>query len=80
MAKFLGREGELGCFTEMEPKLLHELYKRMHERLAELTYTMEAANAGFLIRQTGVGKSCLLKVFLNSLARNRYNPVYLNVS
>ena len=54
--------------------------KRMQEGLARLTYTVEAANAGVLIGQTGVGKSCLLKLFLHTLSRNRYKPIYLNLT
>jgi len=64
-------------FTERTPteRILND--ERMTQGLARLKYLAEAGSIALLTGQTGVGKSSLIKLFLGSLSRNRYLPVYV---
>jgi len=54
--------------------------ERMAEGLARLNYLAEAGTLGVLVGQTGVGKSCLLKLLFHNLSRNRYRALYLHLT
>lgn len=64
-------------FTERTPieRMLKD--ERVTQGLARLEYLAEAGSIALLTGQTGVGKSSLIKLFLRSLSRNRYSPVYV---
>jgi general secretion pathway protein A len=51
--------------------------ERITEGLARLQYLTAAGTVALITGATGVGKSSLLKLFLSSLSRNRYHPVYV---
>ena len=65
-------------FSENIPtdKLLID--KRVDEALARLNYLAESGTIGLLTGATGVGKTCILKLFINRLSRNKYRTVYIN--
>jgi general secretion pathway protein A len=50
---------------------------RMREGLARMTYLAEAGTIGLVTGHTGVGKSSLIRLFVQSLSRNRYLPLYV---
>ena len=54
--------------------------ERMAEGLARLNYLAEVGTLGVITGQTGVGKSCLLKLFFHNLSINRYKPLYLHLT
>jgi len=51
---------------------------RISEALARLDYFTHQGTLALLIGQTGVGKSTLLRLFIQNLSRNRYRPLYLH--
>lgn len=53
---------------------------RFSQSLARLEYFSSQGSLALVIGQTGVGKSTLLRVFIQSLSKNRYRPVYLHHS
>jgi len=67
-------------FTERPPIewLLHD--ERTAQGLARLQYFAQEGLVALLIGQTGIGKSSLLRLFLNSLPHNRYNPRYVHLT
>jgi general secretion pathway protein A len=54
--------------------------ERLAEGLARLEYLAEAGSIGLLTGHTGVGKSSLLRLFVDSLSPNRYRAVYLSLT
>jgi general secretion pathway protein A len=54
--------------------------ERFRQGLARLQYLAHHGSLGLLTGETGVGKSSLLKLFVTSLSRNRYQPLYLHLS
>lgn len=54
--------------------------ERISQGLARLEYFARAGSIAFLSGVTGAGKSSLLKLFLGSLSRNLYNPIYLSLT
>ena len=54
--------------------------ERITEGLARLEYLATAGSIGLLTGQTGVGKSSIVKLFVGSLSRNLYDPVYLSLT
>jgi len=54
--------------------------ERLAEGLARLSYLAEAGSIGLVTGQTGVGKSSLLRLFVQSLRPNRFHPVYLSLT
>ena len=67
-------------FLERTPvdRLLKD--ERISQGLARLKYLAEGGDIALITGQTGVGKSSLIKLFINSLSRHRYNPVYVHLT
>lgn len=67
-------------FVERMPvdRLLQD--ERMTQGLARLEYLATAGSIALVAGQTGVGKSSLLKLFLHTLSKNRYQPVYVHLT
>ena len=54
--------------------------ERTDQGLVRLQYMLQAGTIALITGQTGVGKSLLLKLFLQSLSANHYHPVYLHIT
>jgi len=54
--------------------------ERIGQGLARLDYLTQSGSIALVTGQTGVGKSSLLKLFVHSLSRNRFNPLYLSLT
>jgi general secretion pathway protein A len=54
--------------------------ERLSQGLARLEFLAQSGTIGLLSGQTGAGKSCLIKLFLRSLSRNLYRPIYLSLT
>ena len=67
-------------FSERTPvdRLLED--DRMKEGLARLEYFTQAGSLALVTGHTGEGKSSLLRLFLQSLSRTRFLPIYLYLS
>ena len=52
--------------------------QRFSQALARLEYFSLQGHLALVIGQTGVGKSTLLRLFIQNLSKNRYRPVYLH--
>ncbi|MGC8561350.1 MAG: ExeA family protein [Phycisphaerae bacterium] len=51
---------------------------RISQSLARLEYFSQQGTLALVIGQTGVGKSTLLRVFIQNLSKNRFRPVYVH--
>jgi general secretion pathway protein A len=51
---------------------------RFDQAMARLDYFAKQGSLALLTGQTGVGKSTLLRLFIQKLPKNRYHPVYLH--
>lgn len=67
-------------FTERLPahRILED--ERIRQGRMRLSYLIECGNIALLTGDTGVGKSTLIKLFIDSLAGNHYQPVYLHIT
>jgi general secretion pathway protein A len=54
--------------------------ERVTQALARLRYFAEDGTVALLTGDTGVGKSSTVKLFLESLPKNRYQPLYLHLT
>lgn len=54
--------------------------ERMSEGLARFSFLAAEGVVGVLFGRTGVGKSSLIRLFVQSLSRTRYLPVYLHLT
>jgi len=67
-------------FSERTPAdRLHE-DERMKEGLARLAYFIGEGSLGLITGHTGVGKTSLLRLFLRTLSRTQFLPIYLYLS
>ncbi len=51
---------------------------RLSQSLARLEYFSQQGNLALVIGQTGIGKSTLLRLFIQNLSKNRFRPLYLH--
>jgi general secretion pathway protein A len=51
---------------------------RIAQSLARLDYFSQQGTLALVVGQTGVGKSTLLRLFIQRLSKNRYRPVYIH--
>lgn len=67
-------------FSERLPatELLQD--ERMTQALARLNFMAQYATIALISGEQGVGKSSLLKLFINSLGKNQYQPVYVHLT
>lgn len=54
--------------------------ERMGQGLARLDYLAAQGTLGLLVGTTGVGKSSLLRLWIESLSPHQYQPVYLHLT
>jgi len=54
--------------------------ERIAQGISRLKYFLSSGSIALITGETGVGKSCLLKLFLASFLDNRYQPVYLHLT
>lgn len=54
--------------------------ERVEQGLSRLTYLVHDGLIGLVTGGTGVGKSCLVKLFLDSLAPSRFQQVYVHLT
>lgn len=54
--------------------------ERIQQGLARLEYLALSGTVALITGHTGVGKSSLIKLFLDSLSRNRYSPLYIHLT
>jgi general secretion pathway protein A len=54
--------------------------ERLSEGLARLDYLAQTGSIGVVTGHTGVGKSSLLKLFVHSLSRSLFQPIYLSLT
>lgn len=54
--------------------------ERLRQGVARLTFLAQYAIVALITGVEGVGKSTLLRLFLNSLGRNLYNPIYIHLT
>jgi general secretion pathway protein A len=54
--------------------------ERTQQALARLKFFEQQGDIALIIGQTGLGKSSLLRLFIDQLPHNRYHPVYLHLT
>ena len=67
-------------FTERPPIEWLQNDERTAQGLARLEYFAGEGLVALLLGQTGVGKSSLLRLFMNALPHNRYNTRYVHLT
>ena len=67
-------------FCEQPPLDWYLKDDRFAQNLARLDYFALQGSIALLVGQTGVGKSSLLRFFIHSLSKNKYNPVYIHLT
>ena len=67
-------------FCERTPVERLRRDERIKEGLARLEYLAQDGTIALVTGPTGVGKSSLIKLFVHSLSRNRYQPVYMDLT
>lgn len=66
------------CERPARDQLLND--DRMAQGLARLDYLAAQGTLGLLLGPTGVGKSSLLRLWVESLSRHQYHPVYVHLT
>jgi general secretion pathway protein A len=54
--------------------------ERTDQALARLKFFEQQGTIALIIGQTGLGKSSLLRLFIDQLPHNRYHPIYLHLT
>lgn len=54
--------------------------ERTQQALARLKFFQQQGAIALIIGQTGLGKSSLLRLFIDQLPHNRYHPIYLHLT
>jgi len=54
--------------------------ERTQQALARLKFFEQQGTIALIIGQTGLGKSSLLRLFIDQLPHNRYHPIYLHLT
>lgn len=54
--------------------------ERVKQGLARFEYMAENSNLALLTGQSGVGKTSLLNLYIKTLSKNKYRPIYLNLT
>jgi general secretion pathway protein A len=67
-------------FLERTPVERLQKDERIQQGLARLDYLTQSGSVALITGQTGVGKSSLIKLFVHSLSRNRYLPLYIHLT
>jgi len=65
-------------FSEKIPTQQIIADERIKQGLAKLQFLTQSGLAALITGQTGVGKSTLIKLFLDSLPKNQFLPIYLH--
>jgi general secretion pathway protein A len=65
-------------FQERPPVEWILMDNHISQALARLDYFAQQGTLALVIGQTGVGKSTLLRLFIQNLSKNRYRPLYLH--
>jgi len=67
-------------FAEKPPIQWLQRDPRVDEALARLKFFEQQGAIALIIGQTGLGKSSLLRLFIQELPQNRYHPLYLHLT
>lgn len=67
-------------FAEKPPIQWLQRDPRVEQALARLKFFEQQGDIALILGQTGLGKSSLLRLFINELPQNRYHPVYLHIT
>jgi general secretion pathway protein A len=67
-------------FAERPPIEWLQNDERIAQGMARLEYLAQQGLVALLLGQTGVGKSSLLRLFIQTLANNRYNTRYVHLT
>ena len=67
-------------FAEKPPIAWLQRDLRIDEALARLKFFEQQGAIALITGQTGVGKSSLLRLFIQELPQNRYHPLYLHLT
>ncbi len=54
--------------------------ERISQGLARLIFMATYSTVALIIGEAGVGKSTLLRLFMDSLGKNRFHPVYIHLT
>lgn len=54
--------------------------ERISQGLARLTFLATYCTVALIIGEAGIGKSTLLRLFMDSLGKNRFHPVYIHLT
>jgi len=67
-------------FIEQPPTRWLMRDPRIDQALAGLQFFEQQGSIGLILGQTGIGKSSLLRLFIQELPQNRYQPLYLHLT
>jgi general secretion pathway protein A len=54
--------------------------ERISQGLARLTFLATYCTVALIVGEAGIGKSTLLRLFMDSLGKNRFHPVYIHLT
>lgn len=67
-------------FAEKPPIQWLQRDPRVEQALARLKFFEQQGAIALILGQTGLGKSSLIRLFINELPQNRYHPIYLHLT